>query len=59
MQCGVACLAMICSAYGKTVSLEQLDEICSPTAEGVSFKAIADAAAYVGLRSVARLTHLK
>ncbi|CCY36825.1 uncharacterized protein BN796_00679 [Alistipes sp. CAG:831] len=44
MQCGVACLAMVCSHYGREYSLETLSKYCSPTAEGVSLLAISDAA---------------
>ena len=35
MQCGVACLAMVCSHYGREYSLETLSMYCSPTAEGI------------------------
>ena len=57
MQCGVACLAMICRAYGEKVSVSYLDTLCSPTAEGVSMKGIADAAREIGLDSAgARIT---
>ena len=57
MQCGVACLAMICRAYGEKVSVAYLDTLCSPTAEGVSMKGIADAAREIGLDSIgARIT---
>lgn len=28
MQCGVACLAMVCRAFGARVSLRRLDDIC-------------------------------
>ena len=35
MQCGVACLAMVCSHYGREYSLETLSKYCSPTAKGI------------------------
>ena len=52
MQCGVACLAMICRHYGMSYSLEQLSALCTPTTEGVSLKAISDAAHELGLETV-------
>lgn len=52
MQCGVACLAMICRHYGRRYSLEQLSDLCGLTAEGVSLKAISDAARDLGMETV-------
>lgn len=52
MQCGVACLAMICMYYGRNYSLEQLSKLCAMTAEGVSLKAIADASKELGLETI-------
>lgn len=36
MQCGVACLAMICSYFKKDKSMNYLSEQCFATTEGVS-----------------------
>ncbi len=36
MECGVACLQMVCSYYGMDYSLDELSEYCMPTKEGVS-----------------------
>ena len=52
MQCGVACLAMICRHFGMAYSLEQLSALCHPTTEGVSLKAISDAARELGMETV-------
>ena len=49
MQCGVACLAMICRHFGAEYSLEFLDRYCHATTEGVSMKGIKDAAERLGL----------
>ena len=49
MQCGVACLSMISSYYGRSYSLNTLSEICHPTKEGVSLLAISKAANQIGL----------
>lgn len=56
MQCGVACLAMVCSHYGREYSLETLSRYCSPTAEGVSLLAVCDAAGKLGLHATAGRT---
>ena len=34
MQCGIACLAMICKHYGKEFSIETLSRYCFASAEG-------------------------
>ncbi len=49
MQCGVACLAMVASFFGKRYSLPFLSGVCTPTAEGVSLLGIADGARAIGL----------
>ena len=40
MQCGIACLAMICRNYGKKYTIDALSDICFPTTEGVSLLGI-------------------
>ena len=45
MQCGIACLAMICRHYGKAYSIDTLSQICHATTEGVSMLGISEAAA--------------
>ena len=52
MQCGVACLAMICRHYGKDYSLEYLDSFCHANIAGVSMLGIADGARSVGLETM-------
>lgn len=57
MQCGVACLAMVCSYYGRRYSLETLSEICFPTNTGISLLGLRDASEKIGLSTVsARVT---
>lgn len=48
MQCGPACLSMICAYYGKTYSLSVLSRLTSVTREGVSLAALDDAAKKLG-----------
>ena len=52
MQCGIACLAMVCRYYGKCYSLSMLAEICPVTNEGVSCLSISDAAELLGLETI-------
>ena len=48
MQCGVACLQMICKHYGKDYSLEDLSRVCVASTEGVSMLGISQAAEHIG-----------
>ena len=52
MQCGIACLAMICKHYGKEFSIETLSRYCFATTEGVSLLGISEATGKLGLHSV-------
>ena len=52
MQCGIACLQMICSYYGKEYNLDSLSKICFATTEGVSMFGISEAAATLGFYAV-------
>jgi ATP-binding cassette subfamily B protein len=52
MQCGIACLAMICHHYGKNYSLATLSGICHATNEGVSLLGISDAAEQLGMHTI-------
>ncbi len=52
MQCGVACLAMICRHFGQAYSLRWLENYCHVGPDGASMKGIADAADILGLKSV-------
>lgn len=49
MQCGVACLAMVCKHYGKDMPISELASVCDTTPEGVSLKGICDAGKSMGL----------
>lgn len=48
MQCGVACLAMICKYFGFKYSINSLSNICSPTTEGVSLLGLSESATKIG-----------
>lgn len=53
MQCGIACLQMICHHFGKKFSTEFLSKYCFATSEGVSLLGISEAAEKLGLHTVA------
>lgn len=51
MQCGVACLIMICKYYKIKCSLQKISELCYATTEGISMLGISTAAYQLGLNS--------
>ena len=51
MQCGVACLAMVCKHYGQTYSQDTIAKICYATSEGVSMLGVSEAATQMGLHT--------
>ncbi len=53
MQCGVACVSMICSHYDNRFSIQRLEDYCHASKEGVSLKAIHDLSQEIGLDSMA------
>jgi ATP-binding cassette subfamily B protein len=52
MDCGPACLKIICKYYGKNFSMKYLREKCNIAREGVSLKDIGRVADEIGLRSL-------
>ncbi len=52
MDCGPACLKMVCSFHGKHFSISRLREASHITREGVSMLGISDAAESVGLQTM-------
>ena len=51
MQCGVACLTMICRYYGMNYSTEYIDNFCHANVDGVSMLGISEAAKAIGLET--------
>jgi HlyB family type I secretion system ABC transporter len=49
MDCGAACLAMICRYFGRKVSLVRIRQLCHTATDGTSLKAISRAATELGL----------
>jgi ABC-type bacteriocin/lantibiotic exporter with double-glycine peptidase domain/CRP-like cAMP-binding protein len=49
VDCGAACLGMICRYFGRKVSLPRIRELCHTATDGTSLKAISRAATELGL----------
>lgn len=52
MECGIACLQMICRYYGRSYDTETMSQYCHATTEGVSMLGISQAANALGLETV-------
>ena len=52
MQCGIACLQMICKFYGLNIGFNRLSDLCFATTEGMSLLGINLAAKELGFHSV-------
>ena len=52
MQCGIACLQMICKYFGRDYTLNALSRYCFATTEGVSLLGISEAADTLGLHTL-------
>lgn len=52
MQCGITCLQMICRYLGNSYSLNELEQYCPATIEGVSMLGISETANNIGLHTV-------
>ena len=51
MQCGIACLQMVCKYFGREYSMNTLSKLCFATTEGVSMLDINEAANILGLHT--------
>lgn len=49
MDCGAACLAMVCRAFGRRVSLARIRQLCHTAADGTSLRGLCAAAGELGL----------
>lgn len=50
MQCGIACLAMICQHYGVKYTIDELEHHCHVTNQGVSMLGIESSAKKIGFK---------
>lgn len=51
MQCGIACLTMICRHFGSNVDISQVEQYCCAAKRGVSMLSLVRAAKILGLDS--------
>ncbi len=52
MQCGIACLQIVCKYFGREYTIDSLSKLCFATTEGVSLSSINEAANTLGLHTV-------
>ena len=48
MQCGIACIAMICKSYGRHISTSDLQNLCNINKQGISMKALVEICQEIG-----------
>ena len=53
MQCGAACLLMVCRHYGMRMSLDEMESLCLPTKEGMSLLGLREAGRRLGFECIA------
>lgn len=53
MQCGIACLCMICKFYGRSISIEAMANLCHANKEGVSLMGLSESATLLGFHTIA------
>lgn len=51
MQCGIACLQMVCKYFGREYTSDSLSKLCFATTKGTSILGINEAANTIGLRT--------
>ena len=56
MQCGIACLQMVCKYFGREYSSYSLSKLCFATTEGVSLLSINEVANILGLHTLCAKT---
>lgn len=53
MQCGVACLAMVCRYYGLALGVDDIELLCPACRDGVSMLGLSETASALGLKNAA------
>ena len=56
MQCGIACIQMICKYFGREYTMDSLSKLCFSTTEGVSLLGINETANMIGLHTISART---
>ncbi len=60
--CGPTCLKIIAKHYGKSISIEEIRELCETTRTGSSLQGLTDASEHIGIRTLPSkisFSHLK
>lgn len=52
MQCGIACLSMVCNHFGLDYPIDKMTELCPATTEGVSMQGLSETAKKLGLETI-------
>ena len=50
MQCGVACLRMVCAHWGRKYTMDELERVCHASRDGISMLGLSEAAGDLGLK---------
>ena len=58
MQCGIACLCMICKFFGRSISIETMANLCHANKEGVSLMGLSESATILGFHAIAARTSI-
>lgn len=58
MECGIACLHMVCKFHGKDYSLDYLSDLCNAGVDGVSMLGISEAAKKLGMNTMCGKLHI-
>lgn len=58
MQCGIACLCMICKFFGRSISTETMTNLCHANKEGVSLMGLSESATILGFHAIAARTSI-
>ena len=59
MQCGVACLVMICQYYGTQYTRDELEKLCHATNQGISMHGITISAKKIGLSTFSAIAEIQ
>jgi len=52
MQCGIACIQMVCCYFGRKYSTEFISQYCHSTTEGVSLLSISETVKEIGIKTI-------
>ncbi len=59
MQCGIACMHMVCRHFGKNIPMSVLEKMCPPTSDGTSILGIVKTLQKIGFDTECGKTNIK